>query len=35
MFDRKQILEKSSEQEEEDQSREKNKQILKNRISED
>lgn len=35
MFDRKQILEKSSEQNEEDQSREKNKQILKNRISED
>lgn len=35
MFDRKQILEKSSEQDEEDQSREKNKQILKNRISED
>lgn len=35
MFDRKQILEKPSEQDEEDQSREKNKQILKNRISED
>lgn len=35
MFDQKPILEKPSEQDEEDQSREKNKHILKNRISED